>query len=201
MQAQAWNIGIFFCMHLYYLLRTSFPWERNEHLSKQTPRLDHRRAESNWSNKPEITCRRLFCSSRTMVCQDHPGRRTRSGVVVDCPGVWTQKIAFLWSFGRGKEKSLLNMTYNPKVLLTIKPRLWQKIFQFCMHSVLDLPDHNVPPTIQAHKWSNIDHLKLVIWSSYNISKNYSPCSFGFVKHLILDLTVWGQKNTQESLLT
>ena len=47
----------FFFMH-YFLLLTSFPWERNEHLSKQTPRLDRRRAGSNWSNKPEITCLR-----------------------------------------------------------------------------------------------------------------------------------------------
>ena len=43
---------------IFTLSLTSFPWERNEHLSKQTPRLDRRRAGSNWSNKPEITCRR-----------------------------------------------------------------------------------------------------------------------------------------------
>ena len=68
---KAWNIEIFLLYMYYYLLLTSFPWEHSEHLSKQTPRLDRRREESNWSNKPEITCLRWFWSSRTKLSQSH----------------------------------------------------------------------------------------------------------------------------------
>ena len=139
-----------------------------------------------------------------VMTRSNPSWRTRPGVIVDCPGVWTQKIALLWSFWRGEEKFLLHMTYNPKVLLTIKPRLGQKIFQFCMHSVFDLPDHNIPPTIQAHRWSNIDHLKLTIWSSYNILGEHYDDHLDLRtnylgSHCLIKKTTF--KNTQERLLT
>ena len=62
-----------------------------------------------------------------LLCQDHPSWWTCPGVVVYCPSVCAQQIAFFWSLRCGKEEALAHMTHNPKALLTIKPTARQQV--------------------------------------------------------------------------